>query len=163
MKTHRKEAKMRRTFKKVTKPFRYISDAINKLPLAGKLAIKPTLFWAYKATTRKEKFIRISLALLLLIILIFFHYIQMESGWEIYIKTQVVVLQVIGITYAVVNAAVIYTQGVLSLRVLKIVSRSPKRSPCRLHCKPYSFGYVMLCGVVTFGGQVIFGIAQVLV
>lgn len=163
LRTYLKETEMARVLRKATKPFRRLSDVINKLPLAGKLATKPILFWAYKATTWEEKLVRISLALLFLVFFIVFHYFQLEIGWEVYTKSSMIALQAIGIIYVVVNAAVIYTQGILSLRLLRVVVRSSQRNPCRLQYKPYSLGYAMLSLVATFGGQAVFATAKTFV
>ena len=148
---------MNHVLRKTTRPFRRLSDTINKLPLVGKFAICPALFWAYTAPSQKQKLARISVALLLLAVLIFFHYVQMKLGWGLYTRSSLVAVRAVGMVYLTVNALVIYTHCVLSLRLMGLACRSYHyNNRYKRRLPSYTFAYFSLCMAVTFGGQAAF-------
>lgn len=140
----------------ILRPFRHLSDMINKLPLSGKFFVRRILFWAYTSTPDR-KMRNTLLALLVLVALIFFHSSQMVMGWDLYSKTSLVFAQIVGITYGILNALVIYSHCILSIRLVGMARRSYQHcSYRRRQTSLRSTTYMLFCFVVTLGGQIVF-------
>lgn len=153
---------MSHVIRKTTRPLRRLSDYVNKLPLAGKLFIRPIMFLAC-AGPPNQRIARASLALLLLAIMIYAHYSQMTMGWETYTRSSFIFTQTIGLAYATVNALVVYTHCVLSLRLIRMAWKSSKYRKSknyRLRLTPLTPMHTFLCFTITLGGQAVFLVSR---
>ena len=147
--------------KSIIKFFRKISDLINKLPLAGKLWLRPALHAVYRAdyTTKKYKAV---LAYGLLTLFIFAHGFQAILGYELFQKDINLGVNIIGASYGIVNALVTYTQIVLIIRLsnhLRKFYESEKYRNVRIKKMPEYKNYILEVItpiVVTLGGQILF-------
>lgn len=145
--------------RKVAMPFRRLSDVINRLPLAGKLLLRPVLLSVYTAP-QSEKFHSIFIALVVLVLMIAGHYWQLILGWNVYIESHSILCKAIGLSFSIVNALVVYSQTILSLRVVWQIWSPPRRNIIRWVPKSYSFEYQMFCLAITLAGQFIFALAR---
>ncbi|PIR97760.1 MAG: hypothetical protein COT89_03225 [Candidatus Colwellbacteria bacterium CG10_big_fil_rev_8_21_14_0_10_42_22] len=142
------------------RPFRKLSDYINKLPLAGKLAIAPVVFRAYTAP-KGQRLSRFLMAVALLLVMIVGHYRQVLLGLELY-TNGAPWAQSIGLIYAAVNILVVYTQAVILIRVLARIRRLARmrNTTTRRTYKGFSPAHKVACFAVTLGGQIVFLLSQ---
>lgn len=100
-----------------------VAGYVNELPFSGKLAITPLVTEAYKENNPDYKTVRAAEAAAFLLVMIYCHFIQAESGQEM-LKNQMEILKYhttpeglvkssIDAAYMVANYAVVYAQTFL--------------------------------------------------
>ncbi|MDP2918313.1 MAG: hypothetical protein Q8N68_02345, partial [bacterium] len=98
------------------KPFKRIFVLISKLPLAGKLPIKPLFSLAYTSRgTAKLRLVILSSSLLGLFIL--GHFYQALLAWRLFDKIDYLCLKTFLILYGIVNVCAVYVQVFLITRI----------------------------------------------
>ena len=142
----------------MVKIIRATSSWINRLPLAGKITLRPMLLNVYCETQRSKKYWKILGICSFLLFFIYMHWLQALMGWTGYIHQSNVAWGIICLVYAGLNILVCYTQTVLFFRALSHTVRFARgRIPKNVkHTFPsYSTLYKALCFVVTMTGQIV--------
>ncbi len=137
-----------------------LSIFVNSLPLGGKLNIRKYLYSAYSGSP-EQRLTKSLFAIFILIVMILGHGVQVIMGLALMNKGVSLPVTLVGLSYMVVNAMVVYTQCILFIRLIIHLIRFRNRGYSVINPKPYSFGYQLLCMVVTLGGQIVFGLVYI--
>ena len=128
---------------------------IGKLPFAGKLAIRPTIFSFYQSVTERERRRNYLWLLLLFVSFVLLHGVQAKMGIEALGFDSPIWAKMVSALYAAANICVIVTQIYLGFRVTRFVFTAPYPR-MRRKGNDYSAKQANTMLVVTLGGQVIF-------
>ena len=131
---------------------------VNRLPLAGKLAIRPFIFSLYQSTTKKERRRRYLSVLILFGFLFCTHVYQAWSGFRVFSFNAPIWAKAIGGLYALVNASVVVAQVSLLIRATRFFWKGAFPRTKYRQCRLFSSSEALTMMVVTLGGQIVFGL-----
>lgn len=141
--------------RRLSRPFRIVSDGINKLPFAGKVSLQPLIREIFSATPEKRNN-SIFHFLLLLALFFFGHGSQAWMGWQVFSSTASDLIRFLGAIYCLINCLVVYTHIVILIRVVILLRRNNSHQLGKIAFKPYSVGYTFFCLLFTLLGQFAF-------
>ncbi|KKR35404.1 MAG: hypothetical protein UT67_C0002G0028 [Candidatus Magasanikbacteria bacterium GW2011_GWA2_40_10] len=131
---------------------------VGKLPLSGKMLIRPALFGLYQSTTLSERRLKYWSLIIFFSFFVFVHGLQAALGVEaLGFESPVWTKTIFGL-YALVNISVVLAQISLGLRATQFFFKKGNGSfsPKRKRYINYSKSEVKTMLVVTLGGQIIF-------
>jgi hypothetical protein len=143
--------------------FKIIAKQISKLPLCGRLMIKPLLYNTYGASGYK-KIVLVVLSYVVLIGLVLGHSYQANLGYTFFCNNEHVVTKVFMLLYMIVNILVTYVQLFLCYRLF--VHCIKQREMFKQHTEDIHkfIGFtpvqVMLMTFITLSGQIMFIVLQ---
>ena len=143
----------------MTNYIKTLSFWINKLPLSGKLGIRPTMFAVYAEKSFKKKLVKSLAAYFILIMFVIGHSIQAKMGYDALQVQRHFLINFFCGMYALVNVLVTFTQVVLTVRLTAHLIRSFSQEALFSHkitLYDFSWGHKLLAASVTIGGQLLF-------
>jgi uncharacterized membrane protein YhaH (DUF805 family) len=127
---------------------------VGKLPLIGKLLIRPYVFNLYQSMTSRERRRNYIHLMVLLVLFILFHGVLAKMGIRALSFDSPMWVKVISVLYAIANICVILSQIYLGFRATHFFLKAPLRAG-KNDCG-YSDAETVVMIIVTLGGQIVF-------
>ncbi len=128
---------------------------IAKLPLMGKLTIRPLVFGVYQSTNTTERANRYLWFMVVLVLYLLLHAVQAIIGINALGFNSPVWVKVICALYAFINACVVLAQFYLGYRVTRFNLGNTYPRTERSY-DDHSDTEVLIMKIVTIGGQTVF-------
>jgi len=139
--------------------FKIASKLIGRLPLCGRLAIKPLLIKTYSASGTEKKSL-VFASYLLLTFFVLMHFLQAKLGYDLFCSKTNIAIQLFMLLYATINVLVTYAQFFLLCRLSIHCLKNRNMFRGGYVHKPFnsnfSFAQTAVFLVVTMSGQIMF-------
>jgi hypothetical protein len=133
---------------------------MGRLPLAGKLTIRPLLFDIYTATSRKKRIVWYIVFMAVIVLSLIGHGAQAQMGLEAFQFHSPLWARAYSVLYACVNSCVVVVHAYLGYRTTRFLQRGryPKSRRQYTH---HSGGETATAFLVTMAGQLTFALQYI--